>query len=1659
MNKLLSFLFILIIGSLLSKASEFREFSLDNYTINDDTPIIDKISDSANFDYSNYQNSKRICLTDSNCNCKTIASTNCALYTDDLYESCYKAKFQKCETRCNLSRRCYRLDCLNAGVNRCRKEVDLACTKKYTDQESISQCLQKETQCCQRYELSSCKKARRIFRSRVECDKEAEVKCQGYDGIIKCNCIAQTRKVCLNHKKKIYLEKIRKFFSCNEAAEFICSEKKCGTEYYSCLEKEKSNCQPYCEKQARILCQDQSNGPCYDEKFKVCRYNYRKHYCEERAKINCGEDEECYNLQIQNCTYYKPKCFEDISLCDDNNLCTRDICNPQVGCINTPISCNDNNACTSQSCDPVLGCIYKQNSCDDAKICTIDSCSPYNGTCFNNFDISNEKCKGGPCQTNDDCKAWANFEQLNLTCQTAVCDQQYGACVAIQKPRCAEVCKRSCFPYDACDSAQCVYNSLTQNYNCVHTKKVCNDNKFCTTDSCNPKLGCVFQFKNDSCAQSPVCDNSADCQAWEKQNKLVEKCQRASCDKNLGVCIAKYSDKPCDTLECVRSCIPYNQCETAKCVKDDSGKSYCARTRIVCDDRKECTEDTCDVERGCISNYIPSKVCPPEAQCAVNTDCKAWGISQNLTNQCLQPVCNLTTGACSSVPIDGTCKIKRDYCQYYCKPTDFCDNAVCVQSETGDLVCTHSPKNCNDSLNCTIDTCDKTKGCVHYYNVSDNCPPGGQCSQNSDCIKFSFLNSLPRKCQKAVCDLSIGACKAVPKERKCISIEECQSNCISQNGCDAAKCSLNSEGDYICYRVQKSCDDNKTCTYDYCDINTGKCVNNFVPSANCTVYCNDTPDCAQWGIKNNFESNCLKAYCNQTSGSCYTETSYNDRCHKLKKCKKSCFPRNLCETADCTYDYDQKIATCQYSPLVCNDSLACTVDTCDNKLGCQFTYNVSKNCPSNAFCTPTHSDCSTFILKNNLTTQCLDATCDKTNGKCVIIPSSDLTCVTTSECIAKCKPKNACETVHCERNPNNTVSCISTVNTCDDNKTCTLDSCDIKTGTCVNKYIVSNSCPPAGYCEKNLDCQKWAINNQISTCQTPICNSTLGSCQAIPNANDCPAPYCAQNCETTNYCQTPICRFDINNKLQCEFKRKNCNDNNDCTTDSCDPQTGCKNIFDNTITGCQNPKCNNGSDCSQWSIQRNLTSNCKQAFCDSKTSTCRAIYIDNPQCNPSFPTCVKTCVPKSHCESAQCIVDGDTNAVECRKSTINCDDGNNCTTDVCDPNSGCKNSYVVSNQCPQFCKTSLDCAAWGVNQNLSLSCQVAICNRTTTSCQAVNDTSNLNCKNLTTECQLLCKPYNACDQVSCIRKSSKSNRLTCVHSALICNDNKTCTKDSCNIKTGCNFVFQYDGSNCLKPCNKDLDCTSWAVSQKLSDKCQVAVCDNNSGSCKAVQGPLTSKCNTTNQCKTTFDCPQSNFGTVCCVDSGLKKCCDNKCKYDTDCPSPNKNEWGYCVKNDQGVKSCTYIPICKNNTGCDDHNPCTKDVCIVDYGFCRHTPQCLDNTLCHDHICIPSSDKQSFTCKNPKKTCTKDPQLVDKNFNNLTPKQQSEWLGQCSPLQGCVTCVVNSQCDDQDGCTIDSCVNQFCTHVPIGNEWCDPELEGQPIRIQNSIANITVSTN
>ena len=160
----------------------------------------------------------------------------------------------------------------------------------------------------------------------------------------------------------------------------------------------------------------------------------------------------------------------DHSLCDDENVCTTDTCEPSAeeSCKNLALEdgepCADDEPCTvSDQCLSGV-CSGMEKVCDDGKECTLDSCDPDNGDCLHQPKSVGTLCNGG----------------------------------------------NKCTSGDTCDgNGSCLLGPVT-------VPPICKDNNPCTTDLCDPTVvevngngGCktTVLADNELCDDGDVCTN------------------------------------------------------------------------------------------------------------------------------------------------------------------------------------------------------------------------------------------------------------------------------------------------------------------------------------------------------------------------------------------------------------------------------------------------------------------------------------------------------------------------------------------------------------------------------------------------------------------------------------------------------------------------------------------------------------------------------------------------------------------------------------------------------------------------------------------------------------------------------------------------------------------------------------------------------------------------------------------------------------------------------------------------------------------------------------------------------------------------------------------------------------------------------------------------
>ncbi len=215
------------------------------------------------------------------------------------------------------------------------------------------------------------------------------------------------------------------------------------------------------------------------------------------------------------------------------------------------------------------------------------------------------------------------------------------------------------------------------------------------------------------------------------------------------------------------------------------------------------------------------------------------------------------------------------------------------------------------------------------------------------------------------------------------------------------------------------------------------------------------------------------------------------------------------------------------------------------------------------------------------------------------------------ECAPKCSPGDPCddgdpctENDTCGEN-----GCVyGTPIDCDDGNACTDDFCD--EGLCINMPL-----PDGTSCDDGYAC---TVGGECT-------NGKCGGGQPI-------------DCDDDNVCT----HEDCDPESGCVYMDVDCEDGNPCTDDYCDPGSGCVNMPNND-------PCDDGDNCTE-------NDQCGKDGCVHGTP------ID--------------CSDGNECTEDSC----NPTTGECNSEPIDCDDGDQCTDDACDPDTGCTHEDIV---CPE----------------------------------------------------------------------------------------------------------------------------------------------------------------------------------------------------------------------------------------------------------------------------------------------------------------------------------------------------------------------------------------
>ncbi|MBM4352202.1 MAG: hypothetical protein FJ109_00155 [Deltaproteobacteria bacterium] len=454
---------------------------------------------------------------------------------------------------------------------------------------------------------------------------------------------------------------------------------------------------------------------------------------------DCGDGNPCTDdacHPTQGCLHQP-----NTAACNDNNLCTTsDVC-ANGACTGTGLlACSDSNHCTDDSCNPAKGCIYTPNktSCDDGNECTLG-----------------DVCKGGQCSagTMKDC------EDGN-PCTKDSCVPLTG-CMHVPG---AGLCDdgNPCTIADKCAAGTCQPGA----------PKICDDGNFCTDDSCGKEGICQFVPNKVACNDANSCTNDDLCADGKCAGTPIDcddgnPCTKDSCAPATG-CVYTFSTAPCDDG---------NLCTT----KDVCDKGACTGSvALPCDDANPCTDDSCDPKVGCL--HKPNQAqCDDANACTLTDQCSA-GWCQGLPlgcdddDPCTTDSCNPATG-CVHTTNTAPCDDGN-----LCTVNDTCQEGMCVGGKN---------VSCNDSNDCTDDSCDPAKGCTHSNN-NGACTDANFCTEGDSCVGGNCIPGSAVTCNDAeVCTtdacLPKSGCSFTPVPNCCHNDAECNDG----NPATTDKCSNN----------------------------------------------------------------------------------------------------------------------------------------------------------------------------------------------------------------------------------------------------------------------------------------------------------------------------------------------------------------------------------------------------------------------------------------------------------------------------------------------------------------------------------------------------------------------------------------------------------------------------------------------------------------------------------------------------------------------------------------------------------------------------------------------------------------------------------------------------------------------------------------------------
>ncbi len=783
------------------------------------------------------------------------------------------------------------------------------------------------------------------------------------------------------------------------------------------------------------------------------------------------------------------------------------------------------------------------------------------------------------------------------TCATASCDQASHTCKVTVKAGSCYI-GGQCFqptqtkPGDLCQL--CDPNATSEAF----VKKPCAAGTTCesTTGECKAPTTDVTQgdaVEDTSVPDTtPPKDDGPDTTPPPDVGPDTTDAGPATCTTKAD-CAGKLTLSPCQSAACAKGeCVAVDLPEGSAC--KPAGETYAL-----------CHKGTCDAAGACTPEPLTNTACDDQNACTQGDLCDEGKCVGTLKlcddqNPCTLDECDKASGTCKAVAVDESQAIPCDD-QNACTEGDLCKGGQCQWTKN---VCA-----CTKDGDCADDgnACNGTPACLDLPGGGKGCGP-----KPGTLVKCDLANDTT--CSKTACNPASGKCEAVAQVG--FACDDADA-CTFGDKCNAAG---------TCKGNAQDCDDQNVCTADSCA--AGSCKNEPTAGA-----CSDGDPCTEGDA-------CQAGACKGSPKLCDDGNACTKDFCEAGACKASglsgqaCDDKNACTTTDacaCTGN----VCSCTGKPIApCNDNEACTDDSCDPAIGCKYTPKASGPCSDGNACT-VGDGCQA--------------------GKCVA--GAPANCTATGACkVADCVPATGCT----EKNATDGAAC-------DDGNTCTKDE-KCAAGACTGGASIC-SCTTDANCDDGNPCngKETCVSDgggksckagtavvcaaSNDPCKTNTCNTTTGVCGLI-NANEGKSCGPDDLCSTTKACAAGVCKG-----LAVKCGPKTC-----WTGTGCDPATGC--TYTPAASG---GTCDDGQKCTITDA------------CDGK-GACLGVP---DLCDDSNTCTTDGCDPTTGCthtklsDGASCDVDGnlctpDTcSSGACKTAlAIKCSDGVTCTSDACDPKTG-----------------------------------------------------------------------------------------------------------------------------------------------------------------------------------------------------------------------------------------------------------------------------------------------------------------------------------------------------------------------------------------------------